>query len=209
MPVILSPGVHHLEAWNEAVCAGAWGSVAARLGERLRRHLDLEHWPAFQRSFERMMTLVRDVATGDRPPATVTLVGGDVHNAYVAEVSLGRFDPAQSRVHQVVCSPFRNPLGPAERRVVNATKTAAAAACLRGLAKLAGVPMPSVRWRYRAGPTFDNSIGIIELDGRRADVTIFRAEPGAEADALQPLHRRVLANGPRASAQEGTESLSG
>jgi hypothetical protein len=54
----------------------------------------------------------------------------------------------------------------------------------------------------RAGPTFDNSIGIGELDGRHAEVTIFRAEPGEDADALQPLHTRVLAHGPRSGGHE-------
>lgn len=208
LPVFLSPGVHHLEAWNEAVCAGAWGRPAAWLGERLRRALDLEHWPAFQRSFEKMMQLLRDVASGASgvaPPASVTIVGGDVHNAYVAEISLGRFDAEHSRVHQVVCSPFRNPLGPSQRRVVAVTKTGAAAAVLGLLARLAGVEPPSVRWRFRAGPTFDNSIGIVELDGRRAEVTIFRAEPGEDDRSLQPLHSRVLADGPRAAAQDRAE----
>jgi len=60
------------------------------------------------------------------------------------------------------------------------------------------VRMPAVRWRYATGPTFENSIGIVELDGRRAEVTIYRAEPGDPADALQPLHAHLLADGPRA-----------
>ena len=51
LPVFMVKGVHHLEAWNEAVCDGAWGGPAARVGERIRRGLDLDHWPAFQRSF--------------------------------------------------------------------------------------------------------------------------------------------------------------
>ena len=185
LPVFMSPGVHYLEAWNEAVCAGAWGRPAARVGERIRRALDLEHWPAFQASFAQMVDLLRDVASGARgstPPASVTLVGGDIHNAYVAEVSLGRRDTTRSRVHQLVCSPFRNPLGPKERRLVGLTSTTVAAGALRGLARLAGVRPPTVRWRYRAGPTFHNSIGIVELDGRRAEVTIFRSEVGEDAD---------------------------
>jgi hypothetical protein len=145
--------------------------------------------------------MLRDVATGAsgvRPPATVTLVGGDVHNAYVAEVSLGKRDPRHSRVHQLVCSPFRNPLSPSERRVVRLTKNPLVAAGLRRLAGLAGVKRPSVDWRFRSGPTFENSLGVVELDGRSARVTIYRAEPGDDADALVPLHSRVLADGPRA-----------
>jgi hypothetical protein len=89
--------------------------------------------------------------------------------------------------------------------VVAVTKTRAAAVVVGALARLAGVGRPSVRWRYRAGPTFDNSIGVIELDGRWAGVTIFRAEPDGR---LAPLHTRVLADGPRAAAQERAESAS-
>ena len=202
LPVFMSSGVHYLEAWSEAVCAGVWGRPAAWVGERVRRALDLEHWPAFQTSFVRMVDMLRDVASGAsgvEPPASVTLIGGDVHHAYVAQVSLGKHDPRQSRVHQVVCSPFRNPLSPSERRAVKLTRNPIVAGALRSLAGLAGVERPSVDWRFRAGPTFDNSLGIVELDGRFAGVTIYRSAPGDEADALVPLHERVLANGKRAS----------
>ena len=69
MPVFLSSGVHYLEAWSEAVCSGAWGGPTARMGEKLRRALDLEHWPAFQRSFERMMQLLARRRIGRRGPS--------------------------------------------------------------------------------------------------------------------------------------------
>jgi len=48
---------------------------------------------------------------------------------------------------------------------------------------------------------------VIELDGRWAGVTIFRAEPGRDGQ-LQPLHTRVLVDGPRATAQERAEPAS-
>jgi hypothetical protein len=204
LPVFMSPGIHHLEAWNEAVCAGAWGRAAAWAGERLRRTLDLEHWPAFQDSFQLMVDLMRDVATGGagarRPPASVSLIGGDVHNASIAEVSLGRRSGSRSRVHQIVCSPFRNPLSPSQRRMVKLTATRPAIAAFARLASLAGVRLPQVRWRYRAGPTYENSVGIVELDGRRAEVTIYRALPGEPAGALARLHSCVLADGLPAEA---------
>src|SRR3712207_5529677 len=75
LPVLMLPGLHDLEAWNEAVCDGAWGRLAARWGERVRRDLDLEHWAAFQDSFHRVARLLEAVATGRRgaPPATVCL----------------------------------------------------------------------------------------------------------------------------------------
>ena len=48
LPFLFGQGMHYLEAWNEAVCDGAWGGAGARLGERVRRSLDLEHWAAFR-----------------------------------------------------------------------------------------------------------------------------------------------------------------
>ena len=59
LPWLLSPAMHHLEAWNENVCGGAWGSLAARAGEKVRQELDLEHWGAFDDSFERLAEIQR------------------------------------------------------------------------------------------------------------------------------------------------------
>ncbi|HYT26236.1 MAG TPA: alkaline phosphatase D family protein, partial [Actinomycetota bacterium] len=86
LPFLLAPGTHHLEAWNEAVCAGAWGRAMAKLGEQLRQAADLEHWAAFGSSFERLARLLLEVASGRRgpAPASVVLLSGDVHHAYLA-----------------------------------------------------------------------------------------------------------------------------
>ena len=37
LPVPAPPALHYMEAWNEAICEGAWGKLAARGGEKLRR----------------------------------------------------------------------------------------------------------------------------------------------------------------------------
>src|SRR6185503_852272 len=47
LPAFLGRGMHHLEAWNEAVAECPWGRAAAGLAEKVRRALDLEHWAAF------------------------------------------------------------------------------------------------------------------------------------------------------------------
>ena len=39
LPVLMSPGLHHVQAWNEALCAGAWGKWAVRPSENLRLSL--------------------------------------------------------------------------------------------------------------------------------------------------------------------------
>jgi hypothetical protein len=190
LPVFMPPGIHHLEAWNEAVCAGRWGRIAARLGERLRRAVDLEHWSAFNTSFERLCEWLGRVSAGagaSRPPATIVLLGGDVHNAYVNEVDLGQARGA-SRVFQVVCSPFRNPLSAKERRIVRLTGSRAAARVFSVLARWAGVPSPSAAWDFVRRPTFDNSIGELELDERTARVTLRRSGRESESADLRTLH---------------------
>ena len=108
LPFMLPMGLHHVEAWDEAVSEGAWGKRAARAGEKLRRALDLEHWGAFQTSFQKMAAMAADVADGKRGPApeTVTFLSGDVHFSYVSEVRRS----SGSRIVQAVCSPIRNPL---------------------------------------------------------------------------------------------------
>jgi hypothetical protein len=191
LPVFMPKGIHHLEAWNEAVCAGRWGVIAARVAERLRRAVDLEHWSAFNTSFERLCDWLRRVSEGvatHRPPATIVLLGGDVHNAYVSEVKLGNPDEA-SRVFQIVCSPFRNPLSTKERRTVRFAGSMGAGLVFSLLARLAGVPPPSAEWNFLRRPTFDNSIGELELDGRRARVILRRSGRANEsAEHLHPLH---------------------
>ena len=192
----LPPGVHHLEAWNEAVCDGAWGAFAQRLGERLRRAVDLEHWAAFQRSF----------APSHRAPATQTGCGGRaaghhhhpqrrLHTSYVAAVDLGA-GSGRSRVHQVVCSPFRNPLSPSERRVVKMTGSRPAALVFSMLARACGVQPPVARWTISSRRTFHNSIGELDLDRRRARVTLFRSTRGPEQGrpaGLVPVYEADLA----------------
>jgi hypothetical protein len=198
LPVFVSHGIHYLEAWNEAVCAGAWGSLAARAGERLRRALDLEHWSAFGESFAGMVDLLRDVGTGAMgdPPATVVLLGGDVHHAYVADVRLRSIDRVHSRIYQVVCSPFRNPLSPGLQRVFSVAASTPVRWATRGLARTAGVDAPRAGWRLSCGPTFMNSIGTLETEGRAARVTIWCSLPDDETGTpLEPLFSQVLAAG--------------
>jgi hypothetical protein len=182
LPVFAPHGIHHLEAWNEAVCDGRWGSIAAWLGERMRRGCDLEHWAAFHDSFEQLIELLRDVSAGRQgnPPSTITILSGDVHTTYVAEVDLGR-GAGPSRVYQVVCSPFRNPMSTFRHRVVNAAGSRQAAAFFSLLARASRVPRLTTAWTYLARRTYDNSIGELVLDHGDADVTLRRSTPAGES----------------------------
>ena len=99
LPFLLPMGLHHLEAWDEAVVGGAWGPRFAPVGEKIRQGVDLEHWAAFQRSFQQVAEMATQVAGGERgdAPATVTFLGGDVHHSYLAEADLDWQDRRRRR----------------------------------------------------------------------------------------------------------------
>ena len=204
LPVMLGAGMHHLEAWSEAVCDGAWGALAARLCEKLRQALDLEHWAAFDGCFRRLSALLEDVAAGRRgqAPATIVLLSGDVHHAYLAEAWFpGR--EVRSRVLQATCSPVRNPLDKRERLVLRSSFRRPVAALARMLARSAGVAPPPMRWTFAQKPTFDNQIARLDLRGRHADLVIEKTIPDDwPAARLRP----VLSLGIRAREPAGGEA---
>jgi hypothetical protein len=180
LPLLLAPGMHYLEAWNEAVCDGAWGRTAAVAGEKLRQALDLEHWAAFGRSRERMMDIWRAVGRGERgkAPATIVALSGDVHHAYLAEVGFPPGTGMQSSAWQATCSPFRNPLDHKERTVMRFMASEPASLIMRSLAAAAGVKRPSVRWRYTHDePWFDNQVAMLEIEGREARFKLEKTLP--------------------------------
>jgi hypothetical protein len=180
LPWLMGTAMHYTEAWSEAVAGGAWGDRLARVGERLRRAGDLEHWPAFQESFGRLAELVRSVAAGERgrPPASVGVLSGDVHHAYLFEVAFPRSAGVRSKVFQAVCSPYRNPLGKRERMVIRAGLSRPLGAVARALAATAGVEDPPVRWRMVGdGPWFDNQVATLRIDGRAIEMRLEKAVP--------------------------------
>jgi hypothetical protein len=193
LPWLLSQGMQYFEAWNEAVCAGAWGKGMAKLGEKLRQGVDLEHWGAFQESFERLAEMQRSVGAGERgePPAAIVTLSGDVHHAYLSEVAFEREAGVRSAVYQAVCSPLRNPLDSKERRVVKWAMTRPAHAIGRMLAKAAGVPDPSIHWRLVGdGPYFDNMVATLLIEGRDMRMLLDKAVPGE--DPTRPRMERVM-----------------
>jgi hypothetical protein len=177
LPMFMPPAFHYVEAWNEAVCAGAWGSRFSGVGEKLRRGFDMEHWAAFDVSFRRINELIRAVGSGERgePPATIVMLGGDIHHAYLADIQV---PGAASQVWQAVCSPFRNPLERKERVVAQLGANKAASRVARWIARRAGVADSPVEWALVQKPTFDNQFATIELNGRSAKMKIEKTIPG-------------------------------
>ncbi|GAA2216668.1 alkaline phosphatase D family protein [Micromonospora olivasterospora] len=204
LPWLLPPGIHHVEAWNERLADSRHRRVAG-FAERLRRALDLEHWAAFRRSFDALAALFARIgsgppgSTGDRvgagpaypPPASISILGGDVHHSYVARA---RFDDPAVRtpVHQLTCSPIHNQVPAAMRPLMRLGWSPGPAGAARALARSAGVRRPSVRWRKLAGPYFGNAVATLTHRGRSAEVTI----EGTTGDGhLRPVARRRLTPG--------------
>jgi len=177
VPWLMAGAMHHLEAWDERVAAGAWGSVAEGWAEKARRAVDFDHWPCFGESFGKLRDLIAEIGAGERAeggaaPATITVISGDVHHAYLAEVAYPRDRGVRSAVHQAVCSPFRNPLDSHERNAIRAMITRPAERLGRLLAKAAGVPDAGIRWRLCEGPYFDNQVASMRIDGRRMNLRL-------------------------------------
>ncbi len=179
LPFLLPPGLQGVEAWNEAVAGGAWGRRAARVAEWIRQAIDLEHWGAFQRTFQQVAAMAVEVADGERgpAPATVMFLSGDVHHSYVSEVRRR----SGARIVQAVCSPIRNPL-PRVLRFATAIFAYPVAGFLGKLtARSAKVPDAPFRWRKIDGPWFDNAVATLE---DRPEGLVVRWETGEVHDDL-------------------------
>jgi hypothetical protein len=168
LPFLLARGLHHLEAFSEALAQGAWGDRGGRLGEKLRQAVDLEHWGAFQASFQEVVRQAMEVAAGERgrAPSTVTFLSGDVHHSYVSEARPARGGrPLRSTMLQAVCSPIRNPLSRNMRFATAVLSYGVAGPVGRLASRSTHVPTSPLDWRYAEGPWFDNNLACLQLAG--------------------------------------------
>ena len=150
----------------------------------MRRAVDFDHWASFARSFKLMRELLEELATGRRgkAPASILVLSGDVHHAYLAEVGLRTGDrQPESAIYQAVCSPYRNPLDNKERRVIRVGFSRPFTAAMRALARAAGTDDPGLGWRLAHGPFFDNQVATIRLDGREASIKLDKTIEGEDA----------------------------
>ncbi|TXS31008.1 alkaline phosphatase family protein [Streptomyces sp. ms191] len=202
LPWLLPPLIHDAEAWNAALCRGERGGPTgrwARFGERLRQRSDLEHWAAFPDSFEALTRLLAEAAGGSPDgrapaadtrdaPATVCVLSGDVHHAYVAEPRWPDGGPP-ARVVQLTCSPLHNAVPASIRLGFRFGWSRAGRRLGRLLARHGRVARPSIGWRRTGGPWFGNQLMTLTLRGRSATLTLDQARAGA---GLVTVDERVL-----------------
>jgi hypothetical protein len=179
--------MHHFEAWNEAICNGAWGKRAAKYGEHLRQYVDLEHWSAFHTSFEKMIELLRAVGAGRRgrrAPSSITILSGDVHHGYLAKLEVGDDEAeVESPIYQAVSSPLRQEIEVYKRRLIQVAWSRIGEFLGWLFARLAGAPGPGVSWsRIHDGLWLDNHLGTLEFNEKEVLLTIQGAVPANSPD---------------------------
>jgi PhoD-like phosphatase len=197
LPWLLPRALHDLEAWNEVMATGKHGQRRARWAERLRRAADLEHWPAFGRSFEALAGLLGAVARGQHspgaPPASVCVLSGDVHHAYAAQAQYP--DKTSTQVYQLTCSPLHNSVPAAMKLAFRSAWSTVAERCVSTILRLTGpVPRPSLSWKRLYGPSFGNQIATLLIDGRRAEFLLERSARSDKPAELTETARLQLAS---------------
>ncbi|WP_328550507.1 MULTISPECIES: alkaline phosphatase D family protein [unclassified Streptomyces] len=189
LPWLLPHLVHDAEAWNAALCRGERGARWARFGEDLRRKADLEHWAAFPTSFAALADLIAEVGSGPEAPATILVLSGDVHHAYVAEPTWVSGVAPDARVLQLTCSPVHNSVPLYIRLGFRFGWSATARALGRRFLRHGRCSRPPVDWRKKGGPWFGNQLMTLTVRGRWARLRLEQARPN---DVLKTVEESVL-----------------
>ncbi len=200
LPWLLPHGIHAVESWSEAMCAGVRGPRWARRGERLRRAADLEHWAAFRSSFESLAATLREAAgpreDGGAGPATVCVLSGDVHHGYVADAGGAGGAARGGRVVQLTCSPVHNGVPAAMRLGFRAGWSRVGRLLGALLTRHARLPASGVTWRRTGGPWFGNQVMTLTVRGRAMRLRLHRVSGGsAQAAALVTAFESELSAG--------------
>ncbi|MFE7532812.1 alkaline phosphatase D family protein [Streptomyces rhizosphaericola] len=195
LPWLLPPLAHDAESWNAALCGGSRGSRWARFGEKVRRAADLEHWAAFPDSFDRFTELLRRAGSGPEAPATVCVLSGDVHHAYIAEPRWPDTAPGgapESRVLQLTCSPLHNSVPRSLRWTFRFGWSGVGRSIGRLLIRHGRTQRPPVSWSRTGGPWFGNQLMTLTLHGRNSALTLVQAKSTFRNNLLVKVLERSL-----------------
>ena len=180
IPWLMPPAVSQVQSMNER--SAARGSRSA---EWVRQAVDLEHWPAFRASFDRLARLIERTAASSSAPATVSVLSGDVHHCYAAAAQFAT--PTHSRVYQLTCSPVRNGVPWFMEYVFAAGWTRTMTRAARWIGRRWGVPPEPVEWDSVGGPYFGNAIATLEITGRSARVRFERSTRHGDLEPISVL----------------------
>ncbi|MEU5953675.1 alkaline phosphatase D family protein [Streptomyces sp. NPDC047525] len=176
LPWLLPHLIHDAEGWNAALCRGERGERWARFGENLRRRSDLEHWAAFPSSFDALTALIAEAGTGAGAPATVCVLSGDVHHAYIAEPTWPGGGGPDARVLQLTCSPVHNSIPASIKLGFHFGWSRVGRALGRRFVRHGRTERAAINWRKTGGPWFGNQLMTLTLRGRSAQVRLDQAQ---------------------------------
>ncbi|MEV5156803.1 alkaline phosphatase D family protein [Streptomyces sp. NPDC053728] len=195
LPWLLPHLIHDAETWNAALCRGERGERWARRGEKVRRAGDLEHWAAFPESFRRLSELLREAGRAHDAPATICVLSGDVHHAYIAEPRWSDSTPdgtPAAHVLQLTCSPVHNSIPGYMRAGFRFGWSRAGRWLGRALALHGRTGSRPTRWRRTGGPWFGNQLMTLTLRGRKAALTLVQARATPTGAQLETVLERSL-----------------
>ncbi|MGA5043002.1 alkaline phosphatase D family protein [Streptomyces arboris] len=199
LPWLLPPLIHDVETWNAGLCAGTRGGRWARIGEKVRRAADLEHWAAFPESFGRFTELLRRAGSGPDAPATVCVLSGDVHHAYIAEPHWPADTPGgapRARVLQLTCSPVHNSVPRSIRLGFRFGWSGVGRRIGRMLTRHGRTEPSPVTWSRAGGPWFGNQLMTLTLHGRNSALTLVQAKSVDGDNQLVSVLERSLTKEP-------------
>jgi phosphodiesterase/alkaline phosphatase D-like protein len=183
LPWLMPHAISHLQSINEVACRRpGW---RGRLAEKLRQVGDLEHWPSFRASSDRLARLVKRIANTET--ATVSVLSGDVHHGYAARVRFS--EPTRAAVYQLVCSPLNNRLPAPLRPFFYIAWWRPLGALFRWWMLRKTDPLP-VSWEKVSGPYLGNMVATLRASGRDVEMVMERAV----GDELKQVARIPLRN---------------
>ncbi|HEX7301598.1 alkaline phosphatase D family protein [Lentzea sp.] len=178
LPWLMPHGLSHFQSINEVGARKpGWQGKAA---EKIRQVVDLEHWPAFRESFDRLSRMIEKAANTDT--STVCVLSGDVHHSYVAVADFP--NPTKALVTQLVCSPVHNEPPKVLEPMFRLSWSRSVGRALRRLATFVGVPQDLLSWRKTSGPHFGNSVALLDFDARHARYRLLSAAGEETASVL-------------------------
>lgn len=193
LPWLLPPLIHDAETWSAALCRGERGPRWAGFGEYVRQRADLEHWAAFPSSFAWLKELFAEVGRGPGAPATVCVLSGDVHHAYVAE-PVGSEAGGGTRTFQLTCSPLHNAIPVMLRLAFRFGWSERGRRLGRVLARHGRAGRRALEWHRAGGPWFGNQLMTLTLRGRSARLRLDRTRTVRGGGArLERTDERTLA----------------
>ncbi len=156
----MPPAASQVQMMNERSAA-----AGQPVAEKLRQAVDLEHWPAFRASFDRLARLIERVGSRRRRPRRRSACSPGTCTTATPRAPAFR-TPTRSRVYQLTCSPVRNGVPWFMEYVFATGWMRPVVGAVRRLGRWWGVPEEPVTWDPIGGPWFGNAVATLEVTGR-------------------------------------------